>query len=124
MDIDKLELFNKYEEAIRILKDEIEYQDFSKAPDSLIMALNIAIEALEKQLNNKWTPIAEKLPETAGEYLVTYQPCYWKQVNYETLVGLDTFRGKTAWAKEKYQHIIAWMPKPEQYNVEISTTNL
>lgn len=48
-EMSKCELFNKYEEAIKVLKNEIKFQEFREASDSLIMALKLAIEALEKQ---------------------------------------------------------------------------
>ena len=46
----KCELFNKYEEAIKVLKNEIKFQEFREASDSLIMALKLAVEVLEKQV--------------------------------------------------------------------------
>jgi hypothetical protein len=53
----------------------------------------------------------------AGEYLVTYHPCCWGNVREDvSIVGVDSFRGKTTWAKNKYHKVIAWMPKPEPYN--------
>lgn len=63
----------------------------------------------------KWIPVTERLPEKSGEYLVTYHPCYWDDVESEILVGIDTFRGKTTWAKRKYQRVTAWMPLPKPY---------
>ena len=66
----------------------------------------------------KWIPVTERLPEKSGEYLVTYHPCYWDDVESEILVGVDTFRGKTTWAKAKYQRVVAWMPLPEPYREE------
>ena len=62
-----------------------------------------------------WTLASERLPEQAGEYLVTYHPCCWGQVRKGSYVGLDTFRGKTTWAKNKYQKVIAWKPLPKPY---------
>lgn len=60
----------------------------------------------------KWIPCSEWLPKEKGEYLVTYHPCYHDIVEPEVKVGIDTFRGKTSWAKNKYQKVIAWKPKP------------
>lgn len=62
---------------------------------------------------NKWISVKERLPEESGEYLVTYHPCYWDRVLDELCVGMDSFRGKTMWAKKKYQRVTHWMPKPE-----------
>ena len=70
---------------------------------------------MKKQLNGGWIPVKDRLPEAAGEYLVTYNPCYWEEVYNDIFVGLDTFRGKKTWAKKKYQRIIAWQPLPEPY---------
>ena len=61
---------------------------------------------------NEWVRVEGKLPETAGEYLVVYHPCHWDNVSAEICVGIDSFRGKTAWAKKKYQHVTHWMPLP------------
>ena len=65
-----------------------------------------------------WIPCSERLPEEKGEYLVTYHPCYWDDVKDEIRVGIDTFRGRTTWAKKKHQRVIAWMPLPKPYEVK------
>ena len=64
-------------------------------------------------VDEKWIPVTEQLPETPGEYMVAYHPCYWDRVHDEIKVGLDSFRGKTSWAKKKYQRVTHWMPLPE-----------
>lgn len=63
----------------------------------------------------QWIPCSERLPEEKGEYIVAYHPCYWDDVEAEVKVGVDSFRGKTSWAKQKYQRVIAWMPLPTPY---------
>ena len=56
----------------------------------------------------------EELPKESGEYIVAYHPCYWEDVNTSvTKVGIDNFRGKSAWAKKKFQRVTHWMDKPE-----------
>jgi hypothetical protein len=60
-----------------------------------------------------WISIEERLPEKKGLYLVAYHPCYWDCVEQELCVGIDTFRGKSTWAKKKYQRVTHWMPLPE-----------
>lgn len=67
---------------------------------------------------SKWNPVTEELPKEKGEYLVTYHPCYWDNVRDVKCVGIDTFRGKASWAKNKYQRVIAWMKKPDPWEGE------
>lgn len=75
-------------------------------------------QLIDAQPEQRWIPVSERLPDEKGEYLVTYHPCYWDDVEDEIKVGIDSFRGKTAWAKKKYQRVIAWMPLPEPYKGE------
>lgn len=57
--------------------------------------------------------VEDRLPEEKGEYLVAYHPCWWDDVKYdENCVGMDSFRGKTSWAKKKFQRVTHWMPLP------------
>ena len=62
---------------------------------------------------NEWVSVEERLPDNKGEYLVAYHPCIWDFVSDEICVGFDSFRGKTTWAKKKYQRVTHWMPLPE-----------
>ena len=62
---------------------------------------------------NEWVDVNERLPDTKGKYLVAYHPCYWDNVQENTVVGIDTFRGKNAWAKKKFQRVTHWMTLPE-----------
>ena len=76
--------------------------------------LNKQIEVLSKmEKTTRWIPETERLPEIPGEYMVAYHPCYWDKVYDEIKVGLDSFRGKTSWAKKKYKRVTHWMPLPE-----------
>lgn len=59
-----------------------------------------------------WISVRERLPETAGEYLVVYHSCYWDAVREELRVGIDTFRGKTAWAKKNTSVSPTGCPSP------------
>ena len=62
----------------------------------------------------KWISVEERLPDAPGEYLVSFHPCHWDNVCWKVeKVGIDTFRGKSAWAKKKYQRVTHWMPLPE-----------
>jgi hypothetical protein len=62
----------------------------------------------------EWISVDERLPESAGNYITAYHPCYWDDVKYQvTNVGIDAFRGKTTWAKNKHQRVTHWIPLPE-----------
>ncbi len=73
----------------------------------------MAISALEKQLNNGWIPISEKLPKENEEVLITL------------------IHGKVTWAYlhqgEWYnmfstypiERVIAWMPLPEPFKEDV-----
>lgn len=61
-----------------------------------------------------WHRVEDELPKEAGEYIVAYHPCWWNDVKTSvTEIGIDTFRGKTSWAKRKFQRVTHWMEKPE-----------
>lgn len=60
----------------------------------------------------EWINVKDRLPTEKGDYLVAYHPCYWDEVEDKVCVGIDNFRGKTAWAKKKYQRVTHWMPLP------------
>lgn len=84
------------------------------------MNMLIAQASLEPK---RWIPVAEQLPEEKGQFLVTYYPCYWNIVREDVYVGLDSFRGKTTWAKNANQKVIAWQPLPEPYKTQESEKN-
>lgn len=66
-----------------------------------------------------WISVKDRLPEEGGEYLVAYHPCYWDDVKTSvTRVGIDNFRGKTSWAKRKFQRVMHWLPLPDAPEVE------
>ena len=74
---------------------------------------------MEKHLDeipaaSPWHRVEDELPKESGEYIVAYHPCYWEDVDTSvTKVGIDNFRGKSAWAKKKFQRVTHWMEKPE-----------
>ena len=87
-------------------------------PAEEIVSRMVVASAKTIEPDCKWVPVTERLPEEKGEYLVTYHPCYWDMVRSETKVGIDTFRGKSSWAKKKHQRVIAWCEMPEPYKEE------
>ena len=72
---------------------------------------------------SEWVSVEDRLPDTAGEFLVVYHPCYGDKVTSEIRVGIDSFRGKTAWAKRKYQRVTHWMPLPKPPKEELLCKN-
>lgn len=69
---------------------------------------------LDKDINvpGKWISVEDRLPPEAGQYIVAYYPCRWNWEKGPISVGLNSFRGKTKWAKE-YQMVTHWMEKPK-----------
>ena len=62
-----------------------------------------------------WHRVEDGLPKEAGEYIVAYHPCWWDDVKTSvTEIGIDTFRGKTSWAKRKFQRVTHWIEMPER----------
>lgn len=107
--IDAEELKNQFKDYIaigdkRFVEGMLHYRS---------IALGLIDNAPTIEAREKWTMAEDDLPKNKGEYLVAYHPCYWDRVQDEIKVGTDSFRGKTGWAKHKYQRVIAWIPKPK-----------
>ena len=90
---------------VSMIGKKVTFEDVNPIVDSLSLFTE----------EKNWIPCSQELPDTPGEYLVTYHPCYWDEVETGIKVGFDSFRGKSSWAKKKYQKVIAWKPKPEPY---------
>ena len=103
MDIDEI-----IGRLVSMIGKRVSFEDM----DPIIESLSSLSELIE---DGSWTPCSEASPKIAGEYLVTYHPCYWGEVKPELKVGFNSFRGKTTWAKNKYQKVVAWKEKPEPY---------
>ena len=93
---------------VSMIGKKVSFEDMNPIIESL-SSLSPLIE------DGDWTSCNDGLPKFAGGYLVTYHPCYWGEVRPELKVGFDSFRGKTTWAKNKYQKVVAWKEKPEPY---------
>ena len=79
-----------------------------------LVTLNRMLDELIEDASSPWHRVEEELPKEPGEYIVAYHPCYWDDVKTKvTKVGIDNFRGKSAWAKKKFQRVTHWMEKPE-----------
>ena len=72
---------------------------------------------------SKWISVDERLPEHQCQYLVAYYiKVYDRIMNTELLVGLDSFRGKSVWAKNLYHKVLFWQPMPEPPQMEHDET--
>lgn len=98
---------NTFEEAADAIEEL--YREYESVSKDLVES----VELCRKLKKPKWIPVTERLPDTPGEYMVAYHPCYWDRVSDGIEVGLDSFRGKTSWAKKKYQRVTHWMPLPQ-----------
>jgi len=58
--------------------------------DAAVEAVDMAISALEKQEQDRWTPVTERLPEEDGEYLVTYESGYAEDYEIDP-IGIAPF---------------------------------
>ena len=90
---------------------------------------DLAIEALEKQITNRWISVNEKLPEKYGTYLVAWRPLWLnaddikrhtgKNLNhYYEMLEFDP-DDESGWVSsieqcEKYV-LLAWRELPEPY---------
>ena len=87
--------------------------------DGFIGTLKGVVNMMPTIEPQRWIPVTKELPKKKDEYLVTYHPCYWDNVEDDVKeVGIDSFRGKESWAKSKYQKVVAWAEKPEPWEGE------
>lgn len=64
--------------------------------------------------NSKWIPCSERLPEKAGEYLVT--GAWWEEPAKIWICECVVIAGISGWANNARNPIVAaWMPLPEPY---------
>jgi len=74
--------------------------------------LDLAISVLEKQEEDRWIPVTDRLPEEDGRYLITEKTDGTKvQEGY----FCRTRDGEPYWG---YLHVTAWRPLPEPYTEE------
>ena len=123
---------NDIEKAIKIMKYNKHLLGFPEQGETWkecanTIACDIAISALEKQLNGGWISVSERLPEEFGCYLVAWRPLNLTAEDiikntgtvphyYEILTFYNAF--VDGWDDieqcDEYE-ILAWQPLPEPY---------
>lgn len=75
--------------------------------------IEMAIEALERQLNNGWIPVSERLPNKMGIYecTVKYDD---KSIGVKRVLFICPI-SSPKWLKENDLNVIAWRERPEPY---------
>ena len=123
------------EEAIKEFKERITYIEkdgYANLAPEFTEAMKMAISALEKQEQEKWIPVTERLPEEYGEYRITWKTSYKPgkrfigDAEYEPGFEWDDVhdRFKGEWLLEDcikihpYVEVIAWKPIGEPYKAE------
>ena len=126
-------------EAIEILSRPFSMQE---TPKEILDAHRLAISALEKQKQDRWIPVTERLPETTDPVNVTWANndpvSYYEDIRGKRFTATACYhRGKWWWYSSVCQdlldeygkscmddeideaiEILAWRPLPEPYKVE------
>ena len=113
--------FEKTKELLGYIKDGIDYET-----NAIVIGndeLSIVAEALEKQLNSRWIPVSERLPNYTSDYNVTVgvgsELGYFEEVR---TYRYEIYNGKNPYRKwiipnrfDEVIDIIAWKELPEKY---------
>lgn len=107
------------DKVCRILDDVLSNRPTER--DSLIVAVQKAFDALEKQ---RWIPVSEKLPEDSRQVFVYARSVHFALAKYDEMREANgTYKKQwvtfDAW-KPMYtiKNVIAWRPLPEPYTEE------
>ena len=114
------------EEAIRILDPdttgealaEIEYYNGFNWKTAAVQAVSdacvLAVAALRQQVERRWIPVTERLPESEGTYLVyTKRGSVYASHFYEKKVFRDDYVREQQWSQRGKVKVTHWMPLPE-----------
>ena len=112
----------RFDLIARLKRELVEATNIETSPEEMAVLDSILfrmwqmgwLDRLEQPAASPWHRVEDELPKESGEYIVAYHPCWWNDVKTSvTEIGIDTFRGKTSWAKRKFQRVTHWMEKPE-----------
>lgn len=105
------------EEAAKVLKlerDSLRKNPKVKVDQRLYDAFDVAIKELEK----RWIPVSERLPENDGRYLAYIIDPYDVRERYSMTCE---FFEPNSWCPDdecSSWNVVAWMPLPEPYKEE------
>ena len=108
-------------QAIAEFKDRLRISAMNKYADLIpeyIEAMQLAISALEKQEQDRWISVTERLPEYEKEVL-TCDDSGGMSVGYLYSPGFGhADRWHVDFTYSPVYHIVAWRPLPEPYTEE------
>ena len=76
-----------------------------------IPVIDAAIEALKALESTRWIPVSERLPEKDGDYLVTLDFEWGREIEMGWLIDGE-------WLNPNGHAVVAWMPRPEPWEGE------
>ena len=110
------------EETIRQL-DNLKCEEVSRQKFADVIDLTItALKRMERQEQDRWISVTEKLPEEDGNYLVTLYDSIegWTEVLYWNPTFGGRWQGLIEDDLSDIGNVSAWRPLPEPYQEEES----